>query len=107
MKDKDKLILLFNLQIGGMGDVDVKNYIDAVAKNFSGFFDDSVKCIFAPTRDEAKPAVQAVTDFPWEGVELVLQMEKYIKENDFKELKSHAQAVCEYVKEYQKVKENE
>ena len=98
MKDKDKLILLFNLQIGGMSDADIKEYIHAVTENFSNFFDNSVKCIFAPTRDESKPAVQAVTDFPWEGCELILQMKKYLDENNIEEARNCANAICDIAK---------
>ena len=95
MLDKDKLILLFNIQIGGISDADISEYINTVSENLSDPFDNSVRCIFAPTRDESKPAVQAVTDFPSNGWEIILQMEKYLKENDVEEIKNCARALCE------------
>lgn len=101
MKDKDKLILLFNIPVNRISQNDASTYVASFAKEMSGFFDDSVKTLFSATWDEAKPAVQAVTDFPSSGVELVLQMEKYIKEGNTEELKSHAQALCDIVKSLQ------
>ena len=101
MKDKDKLILLFNIPVNRISQDDVSEYVMSFAEHISGFFDDSVKSLFSATWDETKPAVQAVTDFPSSGVELVLQMEKYIKENNTDELRSHAQALCDLVKTLQ------
>lgn len=98
MKDKDKLILLFNVPVNGMADSDIPEYVNKFAGSLTGFFDDSVKCLFSVTRDTEKPAVQAVTDFPSDGINLVLQMEKYIKENNLEELRNHAQGVCDYVR---------
>lgn len=98
MKDKDKLILLFNIPVNGIPESDINEYTLNFANHMSGYFDDSVKCLFSVVRDDTKPAVQAITDFPLEGTDLVLQMEKYIKENNLEELKNQAQAVCDYAK---------
>lgn len=101
MKDKDKLILLFNIPVNGIPERDINEYMFKFADNMSSYFDDSVKCLFSAARDDTKPAVQAITDFPLEGIDLVLQMEKYIKEDNTDELKSHAQALCDLVKTLQ------
>lgn len=98
MKDKDKLILLFNIPVNGIPESVINEYIFKFANDMLRYFDDSVKCLFSAVRDDTKPAVQAITDFPLEGIDLVLQMEKYIKENNLEELKNHAQAVCDYAK---------
>ena len=71
MKDKDKLILLFNIYTGNINREDVADFLGRTIRAFSGYFDDSVKCIFTATEDESKPTVQAVTHFPVEGIELI------------------------------------
>ena len=100
MKDKDKLILLFNIYVGRVNPDDEYEYLYKVRNALDGFFDDSVKCFFAPTWDEDKPLIQAVTDFPVNGSDLILEMEKYLEEENYDELKERAKTLCEFVKEY-------
>lgn len=101
MKDKDKLLLLFNIYVGKLHGLDVADYLNTVAKNLSDFFDDSVKCIFAPTWNDNKPFIQAITDFPWTGCEIILQMEELIKDKNYEELSEVAKSLCEFAKAYQ------
>lgn len=101
MKDKDKLFLLFNLYVGHIAEKDIDNYAANIANSFTNYFDDSVKCIFRVTKNENLPAVQCITDFPWSGEEIVLQLENAIKKNDDFEIKERAKALCEIAKAFQ------
>ena len=100
MKDKDKLILLFNIYVGRINPEDEYEYLTHSQRALDGFFDDSVKCFFAPTWDESKPLIQAVTDFPVSGSDLILEMEKCLEEENYDELKERAKTLCEFVKAY-------
>lgn len=101
MKDKDKLILLFNVYVGGIARENVFYALESLAKSLEGFFDDSVKTIYIPTTNIDKPAVQAVTDFPWKGTELILQLGEYLKSGDEESLKEQIETLCEFAKLYE------
>ena len=82
MLDKDKLILLFNINVNDIDIADVSYFAEETAKQFERYFDDSVKCIFAITRNDDKPAVQAVTDFPTEGIEIIKSLAEALESGD-------------------------
>lgn len=99
MKDKDRLLLLFNVYIGDINAEDAGGYMREVVRSMGDYFDDSVKCIFAPTRDKERPTIQAITDFPVKGIDLIRKLGEYIEENNDFEIKECAKAICELVKE--------
>lgn len=100
MKDKDKLILLFNIYTGNIARENVGDYLGRAIRAFSGYFDDTVKCIFTATEDESKPTVQAVTHFPIEGIELIEKLVEYTESNDEAKLAEQIETVKKFIKEF-------
>ena len=100
MKDKDKLLLLFNVDISNVNDEEAYDYVQMVAQSFRGYFDDSVKCIFAVSKNDDKPAVQNITNFPSDGMELIENLVKFHDEKNEPALKIQIEAVKEYLKAY-------
>lgn len=98
--DKEKLILLFNINVEGMSEESIDICLKQTIEHFKNFFDDSVKCIFAAVKGEEKPAVQNITDFPTDGMELIKDLVKYYENNDEELLKIQINAVKEYLKTY-------
>lgn len=104
MLDKDKLILLFNVYTGDINDDDVYEYVQETAKGFKNYFDDSIKCIFAITKDETKPAVQNITDFPENGISIIEELIKFKEEGDDKALNMQFNILKSFINEYNNIK---
>ena len=102
MLDKDKLILLFNVYVGDISPEDTYEFLQETAKNFIGYFDESVKCIFAITKDESKQTVQNITDFPEDGMKLIEELVEFYKNDDKDALKLQIDAVQEFLQAYKK-----
>lgn len=102
MKDKDKLILLFNIDVSSLEPEDVNDYLGRTIKAFYGYFDDSVKCIFTATKDSSKPTVQSVTDFPVEGISLIEKLVEYIENNETNKLAEQKETVKKFIEEFKK-----
>lgn len=98
MLDKDKLILLFNINIKNVGKDNVYEYVQENVNSFNKWFDESVKCIFAVTENDEKPAVQNITDFPSNGMELIENLVKFYEEKNETALNIQINAVKEYLK---------
>lgn len=98
MLDKDKLILLFNVNIKNINKDDVVEYVEQTAKSFKGWFDESVKCIFAVTENDEKPAVQNITDFTDKGMELIENLVKFYEEKNENAIEQQIKAVKEFLK---------
>jgi len=102
MLDKDKLILLFNVYIGDIDPTDAYEYVQEAAKSLREYFDESVKCIFAVTKDETTPVVQNVTDFPEDGMKLIEELVEFYENDDKDALKLQIEAVKEFLRTYKK-----
>ena len=102
MLDKDKLILLFNVYTGDIDDEDAYDYMQETAKGFRDYFDDSVKCIFAVTKDESKQTVQNITDFPEDGMDLIRTLVDLYEKGDKEALDVQIKAVKSFLEEYKK-----
>lgn len=101
MLDKDKLILLFNININEIAPEDVGEFARETAKQFESYFDESVKCIFAVTRNDRTPTVQAVTDFPVEGISLIENLIELKDIGDDEAYNIQLEAARTFIKEYQ------
>ena len=53
MQDKDRIIIVFYLDISRINSADVVEYTHAFAKSFNGYFDDSVKALYVPINGES------------------------------------------------------
>lgn len=104
MLDKDKLILLFNVYTGDINDDDAYEYVQETAKSFKDYFDDSVKCIFAITKDETKPVVQNITDFPENGISIIEDLIKFKEKGDDKALNMQLNILKDFINEYNNIK---
>lgn len=98
--DKDKLILLFNVYIGDMDTFEAERCLMEASNGLKGYFDESVKCIFAVTKDQSKQTVQNITDFPEEGIDLIRELVKFYESNDKEALKLQINAVKNYLDTY-------
>lgn len=98
MLDKDKLILLFNINVKNMDSANVSEYIEATAEFVKHQFDESVKCIFAATENDNIPTVQNITDFPSDGMELIENLVKFYEEKNENALELQIKAVKEFLK---------
>ena len=102
MLDKDKLILLFNVYIGDIDPSDSYDFLQETAKGFRDYFDESVKCIFAITKDESKQTVQNVTDFPEDGMTLIKELVELYENGDKEALDLQVKAVKDFLDTYKK-----
>lgn len=102
MKDKDKLILLFNIDVSNIDDTNVNDFLGRTIRAFSNYFDESVKCVFTATRDSSKPTVQAVTQFPVEGTTLLDDLIKYYENGEEEKLAEQVDAIKALIKEFKK-----
>lgn len=100
MSDKDKLILLFNINIKDIDPADVYEFVEETVKSFNGWFDDSVKCIYAVTKNDDKDAVQNITDFPEDGMVLIKNLVKFYDEKDENALEIQIKAVKKFLDIY-------
>lgn len=100
MLDKDKLILLFNLDISEYEPEDVYDVTQQTVKQFKGWFDDSVKCIFAVTKNSDKPTVENITDFPSEGLSLIENLIEMKDSGNEEAFNVQLEAVREFIKTY-------
>ena len=105
LMDKDKLLLLFNLYVGDMDREDWYNFTQETANSFRGYFDDSVKCIFAITEDESKPSVQNITEFPTDGMDMIRELVRLYESKDKEALDIQIKAVKNFLEEYQNERE--
>lgn len=62
IKDKDKLILVFYINISGMTDKNSKEFICAASDLIYNAFDNSIKCLILPVKDinEPKYKIEAI-----------------------------------------------
>ena len=100
MLDKNKLILLFNIYVGGINTEDIFDYLQETTKGISSYFDDSVKCIFAITKNENKPAVENVTDFPTDGLAIIENLIELKDTGDERAFNIQLEAVRDFIKGY-------
>ena len=99
MKDKDKLILLFNININDVGVEDIYEYTQQTANAFNGWFDDSVKCVFAITKNDNAPAVQNITNFSDDGMDLIRNIVELYQEGDTKSLEAQINLLKDFLKD--------
>lgn len=102
MKDKDKLILLFNIDVSGINEDEVNDFLFKSVKAFTGYFDDSVKCIFTATKQKDKQTVQAVTDFPIEGVSIIEKLNEYYKNGEKEKFEEQLDVLNKFAEEFKK-----
>ena len=50
-KDRDRIIVIFYIDVGSIDKADAYEYIEAAAKCFRGYFDDTVKPLFVATNE--------------------------------------------------------
>ena len=102
MQDKDKLFLLFNVYVAGMHEPTITDALTGFGDRVAKMFDDSVKVFIHPTRDENKSPIEVITNMKAEWNDLILEMEKYLKDGNDEELKTQAKLLCDLVKETNK-----
>lgn len=72
MQDKDKIIIVFYIDVSRINRDDVYEYTSYVAKHFNGYFDDSVKTVFVASEDGGGNRVECINP-------VLLNQEQYQK----------------------------
>lgn len=54
MNDKDKIIIVFYIDIRDVAHEDIPCYINSVSNHFSNAFDSTIKCIVVPFKNDTK-----------------------------------------------------
>lgn len=98
MLDKDKLILVFYIGVKRINIEDVGLFLSEAGKSMSGYFDESVKCLFVPCFDNDNIVVKNVTDMPESGLEILEKInEAYLSKNK-KQLEEYCKVLQDVIK---------
>ena len=100
MLDKDKVILVVYIGVEHIDGSYVPEYMDKVARQFAGSFDESVKILFVPRWDTREVEIKNLVDIPEKGIKILKKINKaYLSKND-EEVKKNFEVLNDFVKAY-------
>lgn len=100
MLDKDKVILVVYIGVEHIDGDYAPEYIDKVARQFAGHFDESVKILFLPRWDTREVEIKNLVDIPEKGIKILKKINKaYLSKND-EEVKKNFEVLNDFVKAY-------
>ena len=105
MKDKDKLILVFNLYVGNIAGEDIAEYIHNYIEFMGGYFDDSIKVIVVPAMERINPVIYSVKELPEMFFEEIEKLGESLTKGDETSLKISAARLSVMMKDYKQERE--